>query len=396
MNKKNIFLVLVALALLGSACGGKNEAPAVTQSTTIEEPVPAILATTTDSEIYPLPGVDLPLIVSGYPPPEEMPPAGGEITTPPNAYPYPAPVVSAEPGTVVHIRLPLGYIPNIQFAPLYVAVEKGYYAAAGIEVEFDYSFETDAVALVGAGELQFAVVSGEQVLLARAQGLPVVYVMAWYQDYPVGVAALSEQGIHAPADLAGKKIGLPGLYGASYIGLRALLSAAGLDESDVTLDSIGFNQVEALVSGQEQAVVVYAANEPVQLRAQGYAIDELRVSNYMQLASNGLITNETTMAENPDLVQRMVNATLQGIADTITNPSEAYQISLDYVEALATADATIQQQVLATSITFWQAEKLGYSDPTAWENMQQVLLKMGLLSQPLDLSQAFTNEFISR
>jgi len=210
----------------------------------------------------------------------------------------------------------------------------------------------------------------------------------------VGVAALSEQGIRTPADLAGKKIGLPGLYGASYIGLRALLSAAGLEESEVTLDSIGFNQVEALVSGQEQAVVVYAANEPVQLRAQGYAIDELRVSDYMQLASNGLITNETTLTENPDLVQRMVNATLQGIAATIANPSEAYQISLEYVEALATANTTVQQQVLATSITFWQADRLGYSDPVAWENMQQVLLNMDLLSQPMDLRQAFTNEFI--
>jgi NitT/TauT family transport system substrate-binding protein len=305
-----------------------------------------------------------------------------------------SPQSAQQPGSLVHVKLPLGYIPNIQFAPLYVAVEKGYFEDVGIEVEFDYSFETDAVSLVGANELQFAVVSGEQVLLARSQGLPVVYVAAWYQQYPVAVVSKAGQGILVPDDLKGKKIGLPGLFGANYIGLDALLFSAGLTEKDVTLDSIGYNQVEALATDREEVVSVYTANEPVQLQAQGYDLNEIRVADYVQLASNGLITNETTIANNPDLVRRMTEAFLKGLKDTILNPDEAYEVSKKYVDNLAQADESVQKSVLARSIKLWGADRLGLSNPQAWTNMNDLLIKMGLLSTPLDVSQAFTNEFI--
>jgi len=299
-----------------------------------------------------------------------------------------------EAGTLTHIRLPLGYIPNIQFAPLYVAVEKRYFREAGIEIEFDYKFETDGVALVGAGELPFAVVSGEQVLLARAQGLPVTYVAAWYQQYPVSVVAKSETGVLIPQDLKGRKIGLPGLFGANYVGLRALLNAGKLTENDVTLDSIGFNQVELMAAGQQDIVVGYTANEPIQLKARGIAVTEIRVADYAQLAANGLLASEKVIAEDPALVRAFVGAFLKGLQFSIDNPDEAFTLSETYIPNFSDLDANVQRQVLATSIEQWKAERLGYSDPQAWENMQDVLLEMGLITNKLDLNKAFTNEFV--
>jgi NitT/TauT family transport system substrate-binding protein len=298
-----------------------------------------------------------------------------------------------ETSELTQVRLPMGYIPNVQYAPFYAAVQQKFFSEEGLENEFDYSFETDGVALVAANELPFALVSGEQVLLARQQGLPVVFVANWYKDYPIGIVSKIEQNITHPSDLAGKRVGIPGLFGASYIGLRALLHAGGLSEEDITLESIGFNQVEALAADQIDAAVIYVTNEPIQLASQGYEINVIPVSDYALLASNGLITNETLLKENPELVMHMVEAVLRGINFTSTHPEEAFEDSKNFVEGLAQSDQDVQKAVLAASIALYQLEPLGYSDPTAWENMENLLLDMELLTTSLDLEAAYSNEF---
>lgn len=296
-----------------------------------------------------------------------------------------------ESGEMVNVNLPMGYIADPQYAPFYVAVEKGYFAEEGIEIEFDYSFETDGMALVGANERPFAIVSGDQVLLARAQEIPVVYVMEWFQKYPIAVISKGAAGIEAPADLSGRKVGLPGFFGASYVGYLGLLAANGLVPEDVNANDIGFTQVESLLADQAEAVVGYANNEAVQLAGLGEDVQVLYVSDYIDMVANGIVTNETVIAENPELVEGFVRASLRGLADTLAEPEAAFATSKQYVEGLEDE----RLPVLEASLLLWEADKLGEITDASWQQTQDVMLGAGLLDAPLaDLEAIYTNEFV--
>ena len=304
----------------------------------------------------------------------------------------PTPTPSASP-PLEHIRLPMGYIPNIQFAPFYVAVERGYFAEAGIEVEFDYSFETDGIQLVAAGKLPFTVASGDQVILARAQGLPVVYVTEWWQRFPVAVVALADSGIASPADLVGRRVGIPEMFGASYIGWQALLSANGLPADQINLEAIGYSQVPSLTEGRVDAAVVYANNEPMLLTQEGYDVNLILVADYADLVSNGLVASEQVIRERPELVRAFVRAFLRGVADTLSDPDAAFEISTRYVEGLSD-NAALGKAVLQASLPYWQAEQLGHSDASTWERSLEVMRQAGLLDRSLPVDELFTNAFL--
>ena len=292
------------------------------------------------------------------------------------------------------ITLAMGFIPNVQFAPFYVAENKGYFAEENLAISFDYGMETDLLKLVGAGELRFAVASGDQVVLARAQGLPVVYVLNWYRQFPVCVVSLKEKGIKGAKDLVGKRVGIPATEGASYIGWRALLHAEGIDEAQVNLQVIGYTQVASLTEGRVDAAVCYALNEPVQLSQAGYSIDVVYVADYANLVSNGLITNEQSIAERPGLVQRLVRAVLRGLRHTIEHPDEAFAICKQHVPEIAGDNEALQKAVLAESIKFWQGDRLGHSDRAAWEESQRFMRQIGLIDAEVDVETLFTNQFV--
>ena len=294
------------------------------------------------------------------------------------------------------VNLPCGYVPNVQFAPLYVGLEKGFFSEENIDLTLDHSMETDVVALVGAGRLPFGICSGEQVLLGREQGLPLVYITNWYQNYPVGILALKESGIETMQDLKGKRVGIPMLSGASYIGLEAMLGLAGMKDSDIKLESVGYAQAELLVTGKIDAAVVYTINEPVQLRELGYETVLFSAADMTKMVGNGMVSNEKMIKENPDLVGRMVRAFVKSIRWTKENPEEAFEICKKYVDGLADAEnPELQMQVLLATADYFDAGPLGYgfSDPEAWDNMADVMKTMGMYSGS-DTSAAYTNEFI--
>jgi NitT/TauT family transport system substrate-binding protein len=303
---------------------------------------------------------------------------------------------ASTPTALTRIQLPMGYTANVQFAPFYVAVDKGYFAQEGLDVQFDYRFETDGMKLVGAGTLPFAVVSGEQVPLARSQGLPVTYVMQWFQSFPIGVVALSDKNIKTPADLIGKSVGLPGFFGASYIGWRGLLYKANIKEADIKTQDIGFTQAAALQQGKVDAIVGYTNNEPLQLIAAGLKIDVIPVSDYVSLVANGIVTNDSTVKNNPKLVTGFLRALVHGLQDVRNNPNEAFTISTKYVDGLGKdpQNDALQMQVLTASIKLWTID--GRSNPTAWDTTQEVLVNMGLINTKLDATQLFTNDFLPK
>lgn len=295
------------------------------------------------------------------------------------------------------VSISMGYIPDVQFAPFYIAQARGYYAAEGLDVTFNHSDIRDALVQVAQGKLTFSNASGDEVLLARAQQIPIKMVFQTYQQFPIAIFSKESAGIARPEDLKGKTIGVPGRFGATYIGLQGLLYASKLSEQDVTIREIGFTQASAVRQDNVNAASGYFNNEPFVLENSGIPVNVIRVSDYISLVSNGFVASERFISEQPETVRRFARATARGLQDTLNDPDDAFKQTLTFIPELTAERQPQELRKLKETLALWrspatESNGLGYSDPQAWNVTHDFLRDSGILQSDLDIQQAFTNE----
>jgi NitT/TauT family transport system substrate-binding protein len=337
-----IAALVAAVAILGAACTGASASPAATPAT------------------------------SG------APDASGSPSSAP---------ASPTPTAAVELTVGLGYIPSVQFAQFYLADQAGYYREAGLEVTFQNKIDPELITLVGQGAVDVGIADGTSVIPAVSQGIPVRYVFTVYADFPSIVFAKASSGITGPADLAGRKLGIPGKYGSSWIQLQALLAGVGLTPDDLEIVPFpDYGQLAALEQDVVDAATGFVNNEPIRLELDGTPAVVLALPPESQLPGNGLIVGQAAL-EGPkaDAIRAFVAATRRAMEEIAADPEKGLEAAIARVPELA-SDREAQLAVMKATIDTWQndytaANGTGAVDPSAWE--RSIEFMSGLPDSPV-------------
>lgn len=282
--------------------------------------------------------------------------------------------------SVRRLTLAIGYIPHIQFAPLYVGIEKGFYREAGIELKIEYGFGVDIFSLLSMGRVDIGLSDSDQLILAGEKGLGLKAIFQYYRTYPVTIVT-NRPEIRTPADFAGRAIGTPELYGTSYIGLRLFLKEHGLDRS-VEVERIGYTQVPSLLSGKVDGAVCFFNNEPVVFAAQGIDVRSWDVRDFSRMVGASFITSDRILDSKEELLERFTEATARAMEYTVRNPAEAVEISKRAIGNVDAAQAALLPEILGRTIRLFEgSERYGSLDAAAYRTSIRELQELGLISK---------------
>ncbi len=238
-------------------------------------------------------------------------------------------------------------------APFFVAIDKGYYKAEGLNVSIDPgagSVEGINRVASGAYEIGFADINSLVKYRDNPRNLPVKAVMMVYDTPAFSIVSLKKNGIAKPKDLEGKVLGAPAADGA-YAQWPIFVQANKIDASKVKIENIGFPVREPMLAqGKVDAIAGFWFSSYMNLKANGVKDDDIVVllmkDHGVDLYGNVIIANPDLMRFSPKAVAGFVKATIRGIQDTIKNPESAID-SLMKRNAIAKREVELERLKLS-------------------------------------------------
>lgn len=292
----------------------------------------------------------------------------------------------------------LDFYVNPDHAGIFTALDRGYFADAGLDVETQVPSDPSApIRLVASGRADLAISYEPEVLLAREQGLPVKAVGAIVGQPLTSLISLPEAGIRTVADLRGKTIADAGIpYQKDF--LDAILSEEGLSLDDVERVSVGLGLLPAVLSGEADAMLGGFLNiEGVDLAERGrdprvVPVDQLGIPTYDELV---LVANSDRIAEDPEPLRLFIAALERGTLDAVEDPAAATEAVLEAGDGLdpkltrAEVDATLPLLLPAKS-----SQPFGHMNGNQWEDFAGFFADRGLITDRPGSSELLTNSLL--
>ena len=309
---------------------------------------------------------------------------------------------SAEPQTV---RFALDWTPNTNHTGLYVALNRGYFADAGIEVEVLPFNSSNPEVLVDAGQAEFGISFQDTATMSIASGADLTSVLAVEQTWATEVAVLADRDdITSPADLDGLVFG--GFDNpAETVRMQGVVQAAG-GAGDFETVVLGTSAYEALYSKDVDFTVPFVAWEGIEAKHRGVELKTFAYPDYGFPDAYQVIVvgNRTWLGEQAGVARDFVRALARGYQDAIADPESAAKILQQENAGLLTdLDLLVEsQQLLAEQYMLDENGDFGLQTEEHWRELGEFLFGAGLLAdrggKPLaerpDWSVFFTNEYL--
>jgi ABC-type nitrate/sulfonate/bicarbonate transport system substrate-binding protein len=300
------------------------------------------------------------------------------------------------------VSVSLKWLGQAQFAGFYVAKEKGFYRDAGLDVTVrEWDFAGNQEKDFAERKDDFAMLNPIEILKAVDKNLDFRALAVIYQDASWALLALKDSGITTPADFRGKILGIKGNTDDGKIIYPALIKTFGIDKSEVTIKPIGFEtgpEIDDIVAKRADVINLYRTDQVYLFDKRGLKYNLILPENFgFTMNGDVLATTQRLIDENPDVVQRFVDATLKGWKYAVAYPDEAIDITLLYVTNETYKDRDLEKFILEKSIPLIQPsgpEKIGSMQFVRWQTLYEAMRSNGLLETEFDVSKVFTRKFL--